>query len=167
MVSCPGGLLGCPGRPWRRLLRRPGRVPGTSLRGPGSSWRVPGGQDGVSDGSGVFEEDIWRGPGRPFFSFWGGWICTRYNEILIFFILGGFLTASMDGEPCYCFCSFFNHSFCEPVRWIYYKNQLIFNNSEISVFKIVWKKSDENMISGGEFWAFGSPILMKILVVFW
>ena len=72
MASCDGGLLGCPGRPWRWLLRRPGRIPGTSLRGPGSSWRVPGGQDNVSDGSGVFEEDIWRGPGRPFFSFWGG-----------------------------------------------------------------------------------------------
>ena len=27
---------------------------------------------GPRDGSGVFEEDIWRGPGRPFFSFWGG-----------------------------------------------------------------------------------------------
>ena len=47
-------------------------VPVRSLRGPGSSSRVPGGQDGVSDGSGGFEEDIWRAPGRPFFSFWGG-----------------------------------------------------------------------------------------------
>ena len=57
-------------------------------------------------------------------------------------------------------------SVCESLSWIYYKNQLIFNNSESSVFKIVWRISDENMISGGEFWAFESQILMKILVVF-
>ena len=47
-------------------------VPGRSLRGPGSSWRVPGGQDGVLDGSGGFEEDIWRGPGSHVFYFLGG-----------------------------------------------------------------------------------------------
>ena len=65
MVSCDGGLLGCPGRPWRG-------APDASWELLGSSCRVPGSQDGVSDGSGGFEEDIWRAPGRPFFSFWGG-----------------------------------------------------------------------------------------------
>ena len=39
---------------------------------PGGSSRVPGGQDGVLDGSGGFEEDIWRGPGSHFFCFFGG-----------------------------------------------------------------------------------------------
>ena len=64
----PGGSEGS----WEALEGGPeasGRVPGRSLRGPGSSSRVPGGQDGVLDGSGRFEKDIWRGPGRPFFSF--------------------------------------------------------------------------------------------------
>ena len=36
---------------------------------PERRWEVPGGQDGVLDGSGGFEEDIWRGPGSHFFSF--------------------------------------------------------------------------------------------------
>ena len=62
------------------------------------------------------------------------WICRWSNEILRFSDSGGFGKGSVFIGLCYFFIDFGSLYCCETVRWIWWENQLCFNNSEVCIF---------------------------------
>ncbi len=90
-------------------------VLGGSWGGPWGALEGPWGPRGCLGGL----RRVWwghlGGSSKLLFLFFGRWICTRYSEILMFFILAVFFTVSMDLESCYCFLLFFKYLYVK--RW--------------------------------------------------
>ena len=110
-------------------------VPGGSFWGPGRSgevsgevWGSQGGSRGVAGGL----------PKMTSFSFCWRWICSWSNEIWPCSKWGHFVKRSVVIVSCYVFVVFRSLYCCETVRWICYKKQLFFNNSENSIFGFGW-----------------------------
>ena len=127
---------------------------------------------GVLDGSNIYfwktrpELDPWR-------AFWASRASFQKCPLSLFWEVNLFTVSSetafsklSDFEAMRCghcvmqlFCRFPKLAFCETVRWICYKNQMFFNNSDIGIFGFQWKNDAENVISGGEIWSPGRSIL--------
>ena len=119
---------------------------------------VLGGRGGVLGGSTGRSGRLGRASKNVHFHFFGRWICLRSPAKRPFSKLIDFVAMRCGHCVVQLSCRFSKLAFWETVRWICYKNQLFFNNSDIDILGFQWTNDAENVISRGEVWGPGRSI---------